>query len=344
MSSVLAKTARGAGWVICWRMATRALGLVSTLILVRLLVPGDFGLVALATAMAQAIDAFSTLGVQDAIIREKSPDRAMYDTGFTLSAIRGLLTAVLLAGGAVPIAVFFDEPRLTEILYALAGAMLLSGLENVGIVDFRRDFAFEREFLLQILPRILGIVSAIAFAFTFVNYWALVVGISVTRVTRFVLSYVMHPYRPRLSLKAWSGIASFSIWSWVISIAMLLRDRSDSFVIGRVMNTTDVGIYSVGMEIASLPTTELIEPLGRACFSGFSAAGHAGISLSDTYLRVISITALLTLPAGFGISLIADPLIRLAFGARWVEAIPLVSILAIGGTFTLFGTISRCWR
>ncbi len=339
-ASLLAKTARGAGWVIGWRMATRTLGLASTLILVRLLLPGDFGLVALGTTFAQAIDALSMLGVQDAIIREKSPDRAMYDTGFTLNALRGALTALLLAASAVPIAQFFSEPRLAAILYALAAGMLLSGFENVGIVDFRRDFAFDREFRLLIVPRMLGIAGAIAFAVAFVSYWALVVGILTTRVSRVGMTYWMHPYRPRFGLGAWRAITGFSAWSWVISIADLLRERSDSLVIGRLFNATEVGVYAIGMEIASLPTTELVEPLGRACFSGFSAARHAGLSLADTYLRVISITALLTVPAGFGISLVAGPVIKLAFGARWVEAIPLVQILAIGGVFTLFGTIS----
>ncbi len=219
--------------------------------------------------------------------------------------------------------------------------MLLSGFENVGIVDFRRDFAFDREFRLLIVPRMLGIVSAIGFALMFVNYWALIIGILTTRISRVGMTYAMHPYRPRFGLAAWRAITGFSVWSWVISIADLLRERSDSLVIGRLLNTTEVGVYAIGMEIASLPTTELVEPLGRACFSGFSAARHAGgLSLSDTYLRVIAITALLTVPAGFGISLVADPVIKLAFGARWAEAVPLVRILAIGGVFTLFGTIS----
>ena len=125
------------------------------------------------------------------------------------------------------------------------------------------------------------------------NYWALIVGILTTRISRVGMTYAMHPYRPRFGLAAWRAITGFSVWSWVISIADLLRERSDSLVIGRLLNTTEVGVYAIGMEIASLPTTELVEPLGRACFSGFSAARHAGLSLSDTYMRVISITALL---------------------------------------------------
>ncbi len=338
--SLLAKTAKGAGWVVCWRMATRVLGLISTLTLVHLLLPADFGLVALGTSLAQSVDALSYLGVQDAVIRAKNPDREMYDTAFTLNAMRGVLTAVLLAAAAYPAAAFFDEPRLAAILFALGIGVGMGGFENIGVLDFRRDFAFNREFQLLVVPRILGIVAGITFALIFVNYWALVVGIMTTRSMRLVFTFVMHPYRPRFGLRAWRYIFGFSFWTWIISLGELLRDRSDSLVIGRILNTVQVGIYSVGAEIAALPTTELVEPLCRACFSSFSAAGHAGASVSETYLRVISTTAILTLPAGIGISLVADPLVRLAFGARWLGAIPLVQILAVGGTMTLFGYIS----
>jgi lipopolysaccharide exporter len=68
--SMLVRTAMSTGWIVGWRMATRLFGLVNTLILVRLLVPGDFGLVALGTSFVVAVDTLSTLGVEDALVRE----------------------------------------------------------------------------------------------------------------------------------------------------------------------------------------------------------------------------------------------------------------------------------
>src|SRR6202012_3941438 len=102
--SLTTRTARGAGWVVGWRLATRLLGTISTLLLVRLLVPGDFGLVAIATTFSQAVDGLADIGVDNALIREPSVDRAMYDTGFTLALIRGIASSVLISLCAWPVA------------------------------------------------------------------------------------------------------------------------------------------------------------------------------------------------------------------------------------------------
>src|SRR3954464_2810995 len=88
--SVLARTIRGAGWVIAWRLGMRVLGLISTLILVRLLTPADFGLLALAASFAQTIDGMMMLGTEEAVIRQLNPDRSVYDTAWTLNVIRGV--------------------------------------------------------------------------------------------------------------------------------------------------------------------------------------------------------------------------------------------------------------
>ena len=99
------RTIQGAGWLMGWRVASRLLGLVNTVVLVRLLTPNDFGLVALAMSFSLAIDSFSYLGVPDALVREPTLDRAMYDTGFTMGALRGVLTTLVIAGAAASRAV-----------------------------------------------------------------------------------------------------------------------------------------------------------------------------------------------------------------------------------------------
>src|ERR1700759_3239894 len=118
-ASVSRRVAMGAGWVFAWRLATRNLGLLSTLVLVRLLQPSDFGLVALATGFIDAADALSAIGVQDALVRAPVTDRDLYDTGFALSLLRGVLTAALIAAIAWPIGDFFADRRLSVVMLAL---------------------------------------------------------------------------------------------------------------------------------------------------------------------------------------------------------------------------------
>jgi len=339
--TILKRTAKGAGWIVGWRMATRSLGLVSTLILARLLLPADFGLVALATAFVSSLDALSLLGVDDALIRIKAPPRAVYDTAFTINLIRGAATAVLLFILAGPIAQFFSEPRLANVLFALAAGSVISGCHNIGTIDFRRDIQFQKEFRLFVIPRIAAVLTTVSCAFVFRSYWALVAGILTGRVVLAVYSYVMHPFRPRVTLSAWRDLASFSFWTWLLSIVSVARDRADSFFIGRVLDARAVGMFAVATEIASLPSTEFVTPLGTATFAGFAAAKHAGGSAGETYLRVIGVVAALTMPAGVGISLLADPVVRLALGPNWLQAVPVIEVAAVIGTTTVFGIISN---
>ncbi len=340
-ASILAKTARGAGWVVAWRMITRTLGLLSTLVLVRLLAPADFGLVALASSFAVSIEAFSWIGIEEGVIRHRQPSRALYDTAFTLSVLRGVVIGVLIALAAYPGAAFFGEPRLAHVVLALAASAFVETLTNIGTVEFRRDFTFQKEFQLWLLPRIVSIVLAIGLAAAFRTYWALIAGILSNQALRVVFSYMMHPYRPRFALGAWRQLAGYSAWNSVIAGLGVLRSRADTILIGRVLDATHVGFYSVGYEIAELPVTELISPLTRAAFTGFAAAQRAEVDAGQTWLRLVGAMALLTLPAGIGMSAVAGPLIALAFGAGWNQAVPVVQVLGVAFCLTVFGMVSQ---
>lgn len=337
---LLVRTARGAGWVMAWRLGMRVLGLVSTLVLVRLIRPADFGIIALATSFMQTIDGMLTLGTEEAVIREAAPGRSFYDTAFTLNLLRGLSVTVLVAALAWPAAGFFGDPRLGPVLLFVACLPVLDGVSNIGTVDFRRDFAFHKEFAIMVLPKLCGMIAGITAAVLLHSYVAMLFGMGVNRALRVVMSYVMHPYRPALSLKAWRGLAGYSIWTWLLSLAVLIRDRSDSLLLGRLMNTAAVGFYSVGAEVAALPTTELIEPLGRAAFSGFAAGRQQQVDIRETFLRLIGSAALLTLPAGVGLSMIAAPLVALGFGPGWQQAVPVLRILSLSFTIMVFGHLS----
>jgi len=339
--SLLARTARGAGWVMAWRLGMRVLGLTSTLVLVRLLVPADFGLIALATGFVQSVDGLMSLGTDEAVIREAAPTRSVYDTAFTMNALRGLVASAIVVVAAFPAAGFFGEARLGPVLLVVALLPLLDGLSNIGAVDFRRNMTFHKEFALMVLPKLCGILAAIAAAFLLKSYAAMLCGMIVNRSMRMAMTYVMHPFRPRFGLRAWRTLVGYSVWTWLLSLVALLRDRSDSLILGRIGGASVLGFYSLGAEIAALPMTELIEPLGRSAFSGFAAGRHAGAALGDTFLRLIGFCALPALPIGMGLSLVAAPLARLALGPGWESAVPVLQVLGVAGTMLVFGHLSQ---
>jgi lipopolysaccharide exporter len=328
-TSIAHRTVTGAKWLILWRIATRVLGFVSTLFLAKMLLPTDFGLLAVATTYVGAFDALSVFGFQDVIIRSENPSRALLDTAFTMTAVRGLLNGLLVAGTASVSSAFFGDPRLTPLLLILAGLLVLEGTENVGIVEFRRQFRFDKEFQLFIVPRLLSVVITIAAVFILKSYWGLLIGIGVSRVAKWALSYLLHSYRPRLCLSAWRQLLGFSLWTWGACIGHFVRDRSSTLILSRLFDPFQVGMFMMGSEIGQLPISEFLAPVVRALLPGFAAKRNAGDELGEAFVQAVSVATLLILPAAIGISAVAGYVIDIMLGPNWAAAIIVVQIIAI---------------
>lgn len=145
---------RGSAWAVGWRWAVRSIGLVSTIILARLLTPADFGLVAMAMVVVGFIEIFGETGQALALLRYKNPTREHYDTAWTLQVAIGILLAVVMIAAAPLGAIYFNEPRVQPLIYFLSLRALIGGFENIGIVAFRANLDFQRDFLFGLYQKL----------------------------------------------------------------------------------------------------------------------------------------------------------------------------------------------
>ncbi|MBN8928218.1 MAG: oligosaccharide flippase family protein, partial [Rhodospirillales bacterium] len=327
-ASIAHRVAVGAGWLMGWRLISRILGFASTLTLARLLVPADFGLIAMATSCAAVVDGLSQLRVQDALIRNGAGDRDSWDTAFTLQAARGLLTATVIVVATPATVAWFGEPRLAPVLLVLAGLAFLAGFENVATVEFRRTLRFGRQFVLLAVPRLAGLATTIPLAFAWRSYWALIAGMAALRLSTLVLSYLLKPHRPRVTLAAWHGLIGFSLWAWASTIASMVWERSDALILGGVFGPQDLGTYLLAFEIALLPITELVAPATDALFPGFAAARAEGSDVLSSTFLVIATLLIGVVPAALALSASAAALVPVILGPRWELAAPLIAILS----------------
>lgn len=333
------KTAVAAGWMVAWRMAARTLGFISMLFLARLLVPADFGLVAMAAVFNGTIEALSLLGVDSALVRSDDIDDSLLNTAFTMEVIRALTNAAVVALLSPLASAWFDEPRLLPILLVLAANAAVGGFENIGVVSFRREMRFEKEFLVFLLPRVGGFVVTLVLALLLRSYWALVAGIVLTQAIRLVLTYVIHPYRPRFSLARWRDLTGFSFWMWVYAVASFLGGQADTLVLGHAFGPAVLGIYLTALQIGTLPITEVTEPIRRALFSGFSAAHRRGANPIVNVVAIASVLLLGIVPVAIGISAAAGPITAILLGPRWHAASPLIAIFALQCVFSVFSSV-----
>lgn len=313
------------------RFLERNVGLISTLILARLLVPEDFGLVAMAMVFFQFLKLFSQFGLQNALIRFQDADRSYYDTAWTLILLLKSGVALALVLSAPLIAAFFDESRVQPIIYVLAGMALVEGFKNVAIVDLMKKFQFRRYFAYSLTKKVAAFTVTVGVALVFQNYWALVLGNVAGAVTGFILSYTMIAYRPWFSLERTGKIFRFSSWLFVNNVAQFIRDRGADLIIGRMAGAAPMGTYRVAYEISNLPTSEIYAPLMRAFFPGFASIAHDKERLRRVYLDSQAVIATLTVPAGIGIVILAEPVVWTLLGSNWLVAIPLIQVLGLYG-------------
>lgn len=336
MTGVGTKMAAGAAWMVGLKLIERGIGFVSTLVLARLLVPADFGLVAMAMAVVALVEIAGQFGFDLALIRQRDATRAHYDSAWTLQVSYGLLAGVLIVGLSWPAAAYFGEPRLQPVMGVLAAVVLLQGLENIGTVNFRKDFQFGKDFQFLLAKKLVAFVVTVSTALLFQSYWALVAGMAASRLAGVGLSYLLHPYRPRWDTSQVRALMGFSSWVVMLRLVDYARNRGPDFLIGPSLGAASLGQYRIGLEIATLPTSELLHPVMRAVFPGYAAVAKDRQRLAQTFLAVQGTIVTLTLPAGVAIVLLADPIVNLLLGPKWLAVIPLVQVLGVYGAFSVF--------
>ena len=331
MSDTRRRMAKGAFWTVLLRLTDRSIGMVSTLFLARLLAPADFGLIAMAMSIVAMLEVISTFSFDIALIQNPTAERRHYDTAWTFNVLFGLVNACLLLALAGPVATFYAEPRSEKIMMWLALYAALQGFVNIGMVAFQKDLELHKEFSFGLTKRLISFTVTMTLAFSLRNYWALVAGTIVSSLVGVVLSYWVHPYRPRFSLAAREELFHFSKWMLINNVLIFLCHRSTDLVIGRVTGAPALGLYNIAYEVSNLPTTELVFPISRAVFPGYAKMAASLEDLRQGFLDVLSVIVLFAVPAGLGIMVVSEPLVYVVLGAKWKEAIPLIQMLSVFG-------------
>jgi O-antigen/teichoic acid export membrane protein len=328
MTSITGRLIKGSMWLSLSRAIVNLLATLSTFVLAWYLAPSDFGLVALATTMLLIVDTVTQLSLSEALIRHHAPDKSHFNAAWTLSVTRGLLLCALFAACAYPASVLFEEPRLFGVMLALGLSILMGGLTNPRRIMLQRDLIFWQEFVLVVSQKFTGFIAAVAIAMIYQSYWALVIGTLVSQATNVIISYVVLPFRPKITFQHMRDFFSFSAWLTAGQIVNTLNWRFDYLLVGKMLGAPALGYYSVGSNLAMMPTREATLPLTQTIYPGFSNIRDDPPRLAAAYQRAQALVAAIALPAGIGVAVIADPLVRLALGEKWLPVVFIIQALA----------------
>jgi O-antigen/teichoic acid export membrane protein len=328
----------GAKWALVAKWYNRVIGLMSTLVLLRLLDVADFGIVALATFFVSLFAALSQAGaIRYILVKDNlTPDQISSVWSLNI-AIRGVFT-LLLMGCAGWIANYTNAPEMRWVLIVVSLNLVISALRNVGLDLEEKAFNFRQLTLTTMIAKTVSTAVSISLALMWESYWALIVGNLVMSVVEVASGYWLCRYRPYWCSKYWKAQWGFSKWTVATSIFGYLRSRIDVLLLGNLASTRDVGLYTTAQEFSWLPMTEIVFPLQRGLLAGYSSVKSEFEKLRDIACNQLSLYAAILLPSVFGIYAVAEPFVHVVLGENWLDAIPVVehvSWLMIASIFYL---------
>lgn len=319
----------GAFWIAAARIVSMLTGVASMAVLARLLLPDDFGLIAIASAIAVILTTVSELSLSQALIQIEDLEDSHYDTAFTLNFIRSIIVGAIVAGAALPAASFYDDQRLVEVLLIFAVACVLGSLSSPRIVIYQRNLDFRANVILEVAEKIVGFLVAATIAYFFRTYFALVLGVVASQATRSLLSFLVAPYRPRLTLSRQRELMDFSIWLTLGTWIQTLNWRSDPLLFGYFVPTSRLGQFSMAQRLASMSTQEFLAPIAQMLFPTFSRIRNNPHRLRAAYLSAQGVLTFIVVPIAVGLAIVAEPFVRIFIGEKWLDAVPMLQMLVL---------------
>ncbi|MGB5832310.1 MAG: lipopolysaccharide biosynthesis protein [Thiohalocapsa sp.] len=303
----------------------------SVAVLARLLTPADFGYVAMATVITELAALLGNFGFGNILIQRPTIARLHLDTIFWTSTALGSLLALLVFVLSVPASWAYDAPLTTDLLRVLSITFIINGMTVAPDVVLARLMMFRNLFWIQIGSLFLRATVAIVCAYFDLGVWSLVAGGVSGTLGGLLLTTLVVRYRPRFRF---NGAYLRSIW-WTSAsyfgsgILYYANTNVDLFLVGRQLGPTTLGFYQNARSITDEVRLRFAIPLQRVLFPAFSSLQNDRERLQQSTMRSGRLLAAMVFPVGIGIMSIAEELVPLLYGSRWLPMIPALQMLAL---------------
>lgn len=335
---------RGTIWSLGGYGGAQAIRLASNILLTRLLFEEAFGLMALVSVFLTGLQLFSDVGIGPSIIQnERGDDRDFVDTAWTIQVGRGVVLWSCSILGSIPFASFYGEPQLAEIIPVAGFIAFVSGFNSTKLFTANRHLAMGRLMIIEITSQVLGAAVMIGWALVDRSVWALAMGGVASSVVTLLLSHSFLPgerNRFRWSNDAAQRLIRFGRWIFLSTVMTFLVSHSDRLIFGKMIPMDMLGVYSIGVTLASLPTSALSHLVGRILFPSFSQVVRAGEPLEDAFHRKRLPVVVLGGWACAGLIAGGQVIIDILYDARYADAGWVVQVSAMAGWFMILESIA----
>lgn len=339
IENISQRVVRAGFWVFLLRIVQKLFGLTRLIILARILDPEDFGLMGIALLSMATLETFSQTGFLEALIQKKENISSYLDSAWTILILRGFILFAILYLFAPFAASFFDIPEAKSIIKVIGLSVLFQAFTNIGVIYFKKDLQFNRHFIYQFAGTLADFIVAISAVLIFKNVWALVLGLLAGNAVKCIVSYLIHPYRPRLSRDLSKVKELFIFGKWVLgsSILMFLITQGDDIFVGKLLGVATLGFYQMAYKISNMPATEITHVISLVTFPAYSKLQNDIPKLREGYLKVLQVTAFLSFPIAGLIFVLAPDFTKIFLGEKWLPMVPAMQTLVFWGLIRSLG-------
>lgn len=333
MPSLKSQTITGVFWSFIEKFGSQLILLASQIILARLLEPKDFGLIGMLALFIAVSQAFIDSGFDNALIQKKNVNQADYSTVFYFNISIGFLLYLILFVAAPYIADFFREPLLVDLTRVVCVILAVNSFGLIQFVKFKIEMNFKAIAQVVVIANLLSAFVGIMMALMGYGVWALAGQIIGIYFFRTILFWVKSSWRPSLIFSIQSFKQLFSFGSKLLLSGIISQTFENIYlmVIGRMFSATALGFYTQAKKLQEVPVTTLAQVVGNVTFPAFSKIQDENEKLREGFRKLIKLLVFINFPLMLGLAIVAEPLLVLILGEKWLPSVPYFQLLCIAG-------------
>ena len=340
-STLTQKTVRGVFWSYLSFLGGKGLNLISTIILARLLLPEQFGLIGYCLVVIQYVDIINSAGIDTALIARRENIREAANAAFVANMIFGALCFAITWVIAEPVSVFFRAPEIVPLFRALGLSLPLTGLGMVPDAMLKREMKFQTVLISDVTRNFMKGAVSIALALLGFGVWSLVWGQVFGVLTGSVLSWILAGWRPtwRFDPQATRSIVFFGFHIILLETAGAFRNNVDYLLVGRILGAASLGYYTMSYRIPELLIRSLNYVIGNVSLPALAMTKSDAGKMRRFYFGYIRFLSMFVFPVGVGLAFTAPVFIPLFLSEKWGPAIMPTSFISIALCVTALGYV-----
>lgn len=326
---------QGVFWKFAEHFSAQLVSLVVSVILARLLDPGEYGIISLVTVFIAIANTFVTSGFGLALIQKKEVDSVDYSSVLYFTLVFSGVVYFLLFFLAIPISDFYEIPVLKPVLRVLSISVPIMGMNSIQQAYISKNMEFKKFFRATIIGTMISAIVGICMAYMGFGVWALVAQTLTNNIVDTIILQLTIEWKPTREF-SFSRIASLLNYGWKLLVQSLIAQMYASLrslLIGKIYTATDLAYYNKGIQFPNLISTNIDTAINTVLFSAMSRAQDSVETVKSMARKATQLTSYMMSPLLIGFIAVATHFINCLLTDKWLMAVP---FLRIGCVVLLF--------